>query len=131
MNMAKSTYYFEINKTDLVAIRNEELLIIIKEIFLANKGRYGVRRVYMELKNRGYDVNHKRVQRLMHDAGLLGKRPKEKYHSYKGEVGKVTDNVINRDFSTTSPLQKWTTDISQFDFRGKVLSLSHFRYEYK
>ena len=116
MNMAKFTYYFEINKTDLVAIRNEELLIIIKEIFLANKGRYGVRRVYMELKNRGYDVNHKRVQRLMHDAGLLGKRPKEKYHSYKGEVGKVADNVINRDFSTTSPLQKWTTDISQFDF---------------
>ena len=53
----------------------------------------------MELKNRGYDVNHKRVQRLMHDAGLLGKRPKEKYHSYKGEVGKVADNVINRDFS--------------------------------
>ena len=35
MNMAKSTYYFEINKTDLVAIRNEELLIIIKEITLA------------------------------------------------------------------------------------------------
>ena len=103
--MAKSTYYFEINKTDLVAIRNEESLIIIKEIFLVNKGRYGVRRVYMELKNRGYDVNHKRVQRLMHDAGLLGKRPKEKYHSYKGEVGKVADNVINRDFSTTSPLQ--------------------------
>ena len=49
MNMAKSTYYFEINKTDLVAIRNEELLIIIKEIFLVNKGRYGVRRVYMEM----------------------------------------------------------------------------------
>ena len=68
--MAKSTYYFEINKTDLVAIRNEELLIIIKEIFLVNKGR-----VYMELKNRGYNVNHKRVQRLMHDVGLLGKHP--------------------------------------------------------
>ena len=116
MNMAKSTYYFEINKTDLVAIRNEESLIIIKEIFLVNKGRYGVRRVYMELKNRGYDVNHKRVQRLMHDAGLFGKRPKEKYHSYKGEVGKVADNVINRNFSTTLPLQKWTTDVSQFNF---------------
>ena len=60
----------------------------------------------------------------MHDAGLLGKRPKEKYHSYKGEVGKVADNVINRDFSTTSPLQKWTTDISQFDFRGEKCHLS-------
>lgn len=112
MNMAKSTYYFEINKTYLVTIRNKELLIIIEGIFLVNKDRYGVCRVYMELKNRGYDVNHKRVQCLMHDAGLLGKRPKEKYHSYKGEVGKVADNVINRNFSTTSPLQKWTTDVS-------------------
>ena len=116
MNMTRSTYYFEINKTDPVAIRNEELLLVIKKIFVENKGRYGVRRVYMELKNRGYNVNHKRVQRLMHDAGLFGKRPKEKYHSYKGEVGKVADNVINRNFSTTLPLQKWTTDVSQFNF---------------
>ena len=76
--MARSTYYFEINKTDPVAIRNEELLLVIKKIFVENKDRYGVRRVYMELKNRGYNVNHKRVQRLMHDAGLFGKRPKEK-----------------------------------------------------
>ena len=64
MNMARSTYYFEINKTDPVAIRNEELLLVIKKIFVENKGRYGVRRVYMELKNRGYNVNHKRVQLL-------------------------------------------------------------------
>ena len=127
--MARSTYYFEINKTDPVAIRNEELLLVIKKIFVENKGRYGVRRVYMELKNRGYNVNHKRVQRLMHDAGLFGKRPKEKYHSYKGEVGKVADNVINRNFSTTLPLQKWTTDVSQFNFSwGKCYLSPIFRY---
>lgn len=88
----------------------------INEIFTSNKSRYGVRRVYQELLNRGYKVNHKRVQRLMHEAGLIGKRPKEKYHSYKGTVGKVADNLINRDFSTTAPLQKWTTDVSQFNF---------------
>ena len=52
----------------------------------------------------------------MHEAGLAGKRPKEKYHSYKGEVGKIADNIIDRDFSTTAPLQKWTTDVSQFNF---------------
>lgn len=52
----------------------------------------------------------------MHEAGLFGKRPKEKYHSYKGKVGKIADNLINRDFSTSAPLQKWTTDISQFSF---------------
>jgi len=116
MHMARSTYYFEISKEDRVSERNQETLEVIKSIFNSNKNRYGVRRVHRELMNRGYQVNHKRVQRLMHEAGLMGKRPKEKYHSYKGEVGKIADNIINRDFSTTAPLQKWTTDVSQFNF---------------
>ena len=114
--MAKSTYYFEINKVDVVEIKNKKLMVEIQEIFDYNKGRYGVRRVHKELVNRGYTVNHKRVQRLMHTMGLLGKRPKEKYHSYKGEVGKIADNIIDRDFTATAPLQKWTTDVSQFSF---------------
>ena len=116
MKLSKSTYYFEINKIDVIKSKNEELMVKIQEIFNCNKGRYGVRRVHKELVNRGYNVNHKRVQRLMHDMKLFGKRPKEKYHSYKGEVGKIADNVINRDFSTTRPLEKWTTDVSQFNF---------------
>ena len=116
MGLSKSTYYYELSKTDAVALRNKELIAEIKEIYEHHKGRYGVRRVYRELVNRGYNVNHKRVQRLMHSMGLFGKRPKEKYHSYKGEVGKIADNIINRDFSTTAPLQKWTTDVSQFKF---------------
>ena len=103
MQMPKSTYYFEISKEDIVAERNQEILEEIKNIFESNKSRYGVRRVHHELINRGYQVNHKRVQRLMHKEGLIGKRPKEKYHSYKGEVGKVADNIIDRDFSTTAP----------------------------
>ena len=114
--MAKSTYYFEINKVDVIALRNKKIALEIQEIFEKNKRRYGVRRVHRELVNRGNNVNHKRVQRLMHDMGLLGKRPKEKYHSYHGEIGKIADNVINRDFEATVPLQKWTTDVSQFNF---------------
>ena len=114
--MPKSTYYFELKKVDVVKDRNRELMAEIQEIFICNKGRYGVRRIYRELINRGYVVNHKRVQRLMHEMKLFGKRPKEKYHSYKGEVGRIADNIIGRDFSTTAPLQKWTTDVSQFSF---------------
>jgi len=116
MGLSKSTYYYELSKIDAVALRNKDLMSEIKEIYEHHKGRYGVRRVHQELVNRGYSVNHKRVQRLMHSMGLFGKRPKEKYHSYKGEVGKIADNIINRDFSTTAPLQKWTTDVSQFKF---------------
>jgi len=64
MKMAKSTYYFEIRKVDAVGERNQELLATIKKIFEQNKRRYGVRRIHKGLVNRGYPVNHKRVQRL-------------------------------------------------------------------
>ena len=68
--------------------------------------------------NRGYNVNHKRVQRLMHDMKLFGKTPKEKYHSYKGKVGKIADNIIDRDFSTTAPLQNGLQMYRSLVFHG-------------
>ena len=116
MGMARSTYYFEIGKTDKVTLKNERLMSDIRVIFEHHKCRYGVRRVHQELVRRGIVVNHKRVQRLMHRMNLLGKRPKEKYHSYMGAVGKVADNIIDRNFTANAPLQKWTTDVSQFSF---------------
>ena len=116
MGLSRSTYYYEIGKTDKVQERNSGISSEISAIFHDHKGRYGVRRVHQELLQRGFSVNHKRVQRIMHQLGLVGKRPKEKYHSYRGEVGKVADNIINRDFEAAKPLEKWTTDVSQFNF---------------
>lgn len=52
----------------------------------------------------------------MHELKLFCRRSKKKYHSYKGKVGKVADNIINRDFKVDKPLQKWTTDVSEFKF---------------
>lgn len=116
MDIPRSTYYFEINKVDKVITRNNNITDKIIEIFNYHKGRYGVRRVYRELKNQGHTINHKRVQRIMHELKLFGKRPKEKYHSYKGKVGKIADNLIDRNFKADKPLQKWTTDVSEFKF---------------
>ena len=114
MGLSRSTYYFELGKVDHDHKKNQKVMDVIREIFKANKGWYGVRRVCGELNNQGFKVNHKKVQRLMHKMELRGKRPKEKYHSYKGEVGKIADNLINRDFNTEAPLRKWTTDVTQF-----------------
>ena len=51
----------------------------------------------------------------------------------KVKCGKVADNLINRDFSATiAPFQKWTTDVSQFNFSwGKCYLSPIFGYEYK
>jgi transposase InsO family protein len=88
---------------------------IIRTVFDRHKSRYGVRRIHHELLNMGHSVNHKKIQRLMKKMDLKGKRPKEKYHSYKGEVGKIAGNIINRDFRASKPDEKWTTDVSQFN----------------
>ena len=80
--MSKSTYYFELTKGDFVNKRNTKLKDEFQKIFTKHKSPYGVRCVYQDLLNRGFVVNHKRVQRLMHTMGLAGKLPKEKYHSY-------------------------------------------------
>ena len=67
MQMARSTYYFELSKADQVAVRNHCLADEIKDIFSQHKGRYGVRRVYQELIKRGHKVNHKPLYPLMID----------------------------------------------------------------
>lgn len=132
MKLSRSTYYFELGKMDHDHEKNRTVMDLIREIFKANKGRYGARRVCGELNNQGVRVNHKKVQRLMHKMGLRGKRPKEKYHSYKGEVGKIADNLINRDFSTGAQLRKWTTDVTQSSLPwGEVLPFPGPGYEYE
>ena len=48
------------------------------------------------MRNRGYGINHKNVQKLMKSLGLKGKQRKnEKYHSYKGQVGNISILNIN------------------------------------
>ena len=48
----------------------------------------------------------------------------KKYRSYKGQVGKIAPNLIQRNFKADAPNKKWTTDITEFSLFGKKLYLS-------
>lgn len=87
-------------------------------------GRYGYRRITMEMRNRGYIINHKTVQRLMKQLNLKCMVRIKKYRSYKGQVGEIAPNLINRNFHASAPNQKWTTDVTEFSLFGKKLYLS-------
>ena len=52
------------------------------------------------------------------------KRSKRKYSSYKGAIGKVADNLINREFKADKPNEKWYTDVTEFNLRGEKIYLS-------
>ena len=122
-NIPHSTYYYYLKqskKEDKYAVIKEEIISIYHE----NQGRYGYRRITMELHNRGYVINHKTVQRLMNVLNLKCMVRVKKYHSYKGEIGKIAPNIIERNFNAEAPNQKWTTDITEFELFGKKIYLS-------
>lgn len=116
-DISRSTYYYRVkqmNKPD----PDKELKETIEAIFDKHKGRYGYRRIHLELKKQGYEINHKKVQRIMRDIALKSFVRKQKYNSYKGRVGKVADNILNRDFKAEKPNEKWVTDITEFKLPG-------------
>ena len=77
-----------------------------------------------KLKKEGFVINHKTVYRIMKELGLKNVRRKCKYRSYVGQVGSTAPNIVNRDFSTTSPNQKWTTDVTQISVGTEKCYLS-------
>lgn len=50
-------------------------------------------------------------------------RKKRKYSSYKGQIGKIADNHVKRNFEVTAPNQKWFTDVTEFNLRGEKFIL--------
>ena len=81
----KSVDKYETAKAEITAIYHE------------NRGRYGYRRITT-------------VQRLMKQLGLVCHVHMKKYRSYKGEVGKIAPNLLQRNFHADRPNQKWVTE---------------------
>ncbi|MGR3808011.1 IS3 family transposase [Pasteurella testudinis] len=107
IGLARSTYFYHQQpKTD----KESGLKAEIRHIKQANP-QYGYRRVTLKLGT----VNHKRVQRLIQVMGLQVKgKKKRKYCSYQGEVGRIADNLLGRDFIAGNPNEKWVTDVTEF-----------------
>ena len=121
--MPRSTFYYhqkQFNITDKYEVEKK----VITEIFHENKGRYGYRRITLELRNRALLLNHKTVLRLMTELGLKCKVRMKKYRSYKGEVGRIAPNILERNFKADKPYKKWVTDVTEVSLFGIKCYLS-------
>ena len=121
--LPRATFYYhlkQMQKADKYASVKEEITAIYHE----NEGRYGYRRITIELRSRDLPLNHKTVQRLMKELGLVCRVRMKKYCSYEGKVGKIAPNLLNRDFHADKPNQKWVTDVTEFGLFGEKLYLS-------
>lgn len=136
-SLKKSTYHYTLNKLDKDT-KNDDIMNAIIDIFYTHKARYGYRRITLELINRGFKVNHKKVKRLMSKMGLYALTPKAKYKSYKGDMNGTVKNLLldkvidevkhktyyERNFKTEACNEIWSTDVSEFHIVAGKLYLS-------
>lgn len=121
--MARSTFYYHLK----ALMRPDKYLVAkgeVARIFQRQKGRYGYRRITIDLRTKGIALNHKTVASLMKQQGLKCMVREKKYHSYRGQPGRIAPNLIQRDFKAIAPNQKLVTDVTQFSMFGQKLYLS-------
>ena len=74
---------------------------------------YGQPRMYAELRDDGWQVNHKHVRRLMRLDGLQGATRRKKWCTTKrAKDARPAPDLVERDFSVDGPDQLWVADIT-------------------
>ncbi len=110
----RSTYYYYSKQfDDPTSDKYADVKALIRRIYDDSKGRYGYRRITKELR-KTLRINHKTVQKLMREMGIFCRVRMKKYNSFRGEVGRIAPNLLERDFNADKPKQKWVTDVTEF-----------------
>ena len=119
--MARSTFYYNNReKADKWFVERQ----VLAGLYHENRGRYGYRRLTQAMRNEGYVISEKTVRKLMKEIGIKCMVRMKKYRSYKGEVGRIVPNLLERNFVADRPHQKMVTDVTEFSLFGTKLYLS-------
>ena len=123
VHLARSSFYYyakQLCKTD----KYEQVKSRIRTLYHNHKGRLGYRRITLVLRREGLLINHKTVLRLMREMNLKSVIRVKKYKSYRGEQGRIADNILARGFMVPAANQRWATDVTEFNVKGEKLYLS-------
>ncbi|UEX89072.1 IS3 family transposase [Staphylococcus ratti] len=120
LNISKSTFYRWKNKP----LKKDTVTQKIIELCEANHYTYGYRKI-TALVNQCYTspINHKRVQRIMQKYHL-NCRVRPKKTTRLGKPYYKTDNLLQRQFKASCPMEVLTTDITYLPFGHSMLYLS-------
>ena len=114
LEVGASGYYdWRGRKPSVRVAENECLLEKIKALHAESRSTYGSPKVNRLVRREGEVVNHKRVERLMREAGIRAKRArKDKRTTTSRQSLAVAENVLAREFTVARPDEVWTSDIT-------------------
>ncbi|HFE9852592.1 TPA: IS3 family transposase [Enterococcus faecalis] len=113
LGVSRSGYYKSLqHESSNLELENSVLSEIIRMIFFAHKGRYGARRIQVELRGKHQlFVSRKRIGRLLSKQGLYTKGKRRKYLKQRPSIYSSA-NLLKQNFHVQSPNQLWFGDIS-------------------
>ena len=116
--VSRSSYYKWLNRQPTEHEKlNEEILKEIIHLHEKYDGIYGYRRMTMNV-NRKFkqNFNPKRIYRIMEVAGIKSVIRRKRKSYKKSSPQHVVENILNREFTTGGPNQKWVTDVTEFKY---------------
>jgi transposase InsO family protein len=94
-------------------VAEAELVALMRAIFDAADGNYGVPRMHDQLRRAGQVVNRKKVHRLMRRHGMAGRFRRRKCRTtFPGPDGYTIPDLIGRRFAPGPPDVAWVQDIT-------------------
>ncbi len=120
--VSSSTYYRWKKEPSITELNDYEKVVIMK--CKETKYDYGYRTIYNLLKQDGISIGKNTVQRIMQKFDLQCRIKPKKSKPYIGKESLVANNILDRDFKATRPLEKLVTDITYFTWASEDMYLS-------
>lgn len=117
LSVSRSGFYAWIRRPpSLRSTSNSELVPEMRKIYEEGKGEYGSPTICQTLRQKGYRVNHKRIERLMRVIGLRSKTVRRfKHTTVRCKDHEASPNLLNQDFHIDRPNKVWISDITYID----------------
>ena len=124
LQLPRGTYYNRIKRGDgpnRYEIADNELSILIREIFYESNERFGRNPIKYKLQERGYQVNKMRISRLMKEMGLQVK-PAPYINEHKKSLPRNKfPNLLHQDFHPDAPNVSWVSDITYVKVKDQYM----------
>jgi len=118
LGCSRSSYYYQPNRKDETEVKSA-----IEKV-AAEWPTYGYRRVTKQLQRKGWDLNKKRVQRLMREMGLLARKKRKARKTTNSEHSFPRYPNLVQDLEIVRPDQVWVSDITYIRLRAEFVYLA-------
>ncbi|MFC4962185.1 IS3 family transposase, partial [Streptomyces mauvecolor] len=122
LNLSRSGFYRWLKTAPARAARKAADAVLtgrIRTIHTASGKTYGSRRVTAELRGNGLLVNRKRVERLMRQHTIVGRRLRRRHRTTIPDPDRqAVPDLLQRNFTAASPDTAWIGDITYLPISG-------------